>query len=224
MSLTKPKSFPYSLKKQGMKESCRLAPNGSVFHKGIHLRKVNTTRNSEGICLAYFKCPNMKTPQKVENICGFSGRILNFPHALEIEILSGHNSKCSCVIKEKERINENYKNNFGNIFIDKGNEKKENVSDFPQRQYEIKSSIQGQILNKKRARSSSKEYPDKDYNHDNLMIKKRAEQRNRHKIQSLPLNSQDLYLNSFKDQSLPQKKEKDGKSIYEEYFNLVLNI
>ena len=67
---------------------------GTVEYNGIQLKRVNTAiinKNST----TYFRCRNMRTPSKVTGICNFSGRIVNFPHSLEMEILHDHSQNCS---------------------------------------------------------------------------------------------------------------------------------
>lgn len=66
----------------------------TVMHRGLALKKVNTAIIDKKPT-TYFKCKNMKTPIKLTGICYFSGRIVNYPESMEIEILQEHNYNCA---------------------------------------------------------------------------------------------------------------------------------
>jgi hypothetical protein len=82
------------------KENCNLLETGTVELNGVILKKVNTAVINHKKT-TYFKCRNMRTPTHVTGVCIFSGRIVDFPIELEMEILHEHSNTC-CYSKGKK--------------------------------------------------------------------------------------------------------------------------
>jgi hypothetical protein len=84
------------------KENCILLESGTVEYQGVILKKVNTAIINHKRT-TYFKCKNMRTPSHVSGICVFSGRIVDFPVCLDLEILHDHSQTC-CFAKGKKDL------------------------------------------------------------------------------------------------------------------------
>jgi hypothetical protein len=75
------------------KEECLPSVTGSVIYNGCHLKKVHSAIINKKRT-TYFKCRNMRTPYKVNGVCVFSGRIINFPQNMLMEIIHDHSPNC----------------------------------------------------------------------------------------------------------------------------------
>lgn len=101
-------------------EPTALLDIGTVMHREIILKKVNTAVINRKRT-TYFKCPNMRTPTHVVGVCTFSGKIVEFPTNLNMEILHDHSVNCS-YIKGNKQGNKDLKSiNSGGMKINKGN-------------------------------------------------------------------------------------------------------
>jgi hypothetical protein len=76
------------------KESCILSHTGTVIYKGCLLKKVHSALINKKRT-TYFKCRNMRTPYKIQGVCVFSARIINFPENLELQIIHDHSPNCT---------------------------------------------------------------------------------------------------------------------------------
>jgi hypothetical protein len=82
------------------KVTCELINAGTIVLDNIELKKVaSAIIANKPTC--YFKCKNMKTPKRTTDICKFSGRIMNFPEMMEMEILYPHSPNCKFINIEK---------------------------------------------------------------------------------------------------------------------------
>ncbi len=81
-------------------EPCSFVESGAVEHNGVLLRKVSSAIINHKKTF-YFKCKYMKTPTRTIGTCIFSGRIVNFPASLDLEILHDHSSTC-CYARGKK--------------------------------------------------------------------------------------------------------------------------
>jgi hypothetical protein len=198
---------------------CKVSPNGSVYYKGVLLKKV-TSRNINEVSITYFQCPNSRKPKEKEPICLFKAKIFNFPFSTNLELISGHSPRCSYFTnlidkllppeKKESFRNENYLCDFSNL-----------------KNYEIKSSIKNkthspnveknnnQMLQKKRERSEENENPLT----NNFILKNEINCFDENYSRSSLKN----YHSDFVKTSNINSNEDEGK-IQQEYFDYILNV
>jgi hypothetical protein len=196
---------------------CIISQNGSVYYKGILLKKITTT-NVNGQPLTYFQCPNSRKYKNKDATCSFKAKILNFPKASNIEIITSHSRECSFFssLIDKFLCTENnecfkFQDTISNT---------SNIHSFTcEKKYEIKSTFknlqktENQMLKKKRERCQE----------DESSITESILQKKDENLKIIKNYSNCSNSDSEKASTKKNSNEEEAK-IQQEYFDYILNV